>query len=83
MRRSSILYRLLYGPSVDLRDYEELLVARLESDLSQSAAWKLRKQLTILQRRRQTDDRVLLFLPDDEGGWILASSFGTREMRSY
>ena len=68
VRRSSILYRLLYGPSVDLRDYEELLVARLESDLSQSAAWKLRKQLTILQRRRQTDDRVLLFLPDDDRG---------------
>ena len=66
MKRSSFLYNLLYGRPAKLRPYEQLVMRRLDDLLPHGTSSKLHKQLEILCPRRQTEDRVLLYSPEDD-----------------
>jgi len=65
MRRTGLLYRIVYGRSAELRSYEELVIHSVLNQLKSITAAKLATQLANLPyRQRHSDDRVLAFFPD-------------------
>ena len=67
MKKTSLLYGLLYGPPAKLRPYEVAILQELGAKLLGTSAKKLKAQLNLLVARRQTQDRVLLFQPIQDG----------------
>src|SRR5258708_13473306 len=67
MKRTAFLRRLIYGKPVPLKPYERICLDGVIDALSSRNATKLRSQLELLRfRYRQTEDRVLLFLPESD-----------------
>jgi len=65
MRRTSLLYRLIFGPSASLYSYEVEILRAVKEKLPQETSRKLNAQLENLPRRqRQDQGRILAFFAE-------------------
>ena len=64
MRRTSLLYRLIFGPNAALYSYEIEILRAVKERLSQESSRRLNAQLENLPlRQRQDNARILAFFP--------------------
>jgi len=65
MRRTSLLYRLIFGPNAALYSYEVEILRAVKERLSQESSRRLNAQLENLPRRqRQDQGRILAFFTE-------------------
>lgn len=80
MRRTSLVHRLIYGRSAQLRSYETLVLDSVRQRLPRTVATKFEGQLRSLPfRQRHSNDRVLAFFPDEGTRMPAEFLFGNRQ----